>query len=88
MLTLLRLVELLLWFYWIAIMGRFILSWLPVNPNGSWAALLIQVTDPVLQPIRRYLPRVGGLDLSPLAATVIIYILSEVIRRMMLATIS
>jgi YggT family protein len=88
MFTLLELVELLLWFYGVAILARTIFSWLPVNPNGTWILLLTQVTDSVLQLIRRYLPRMGGLDLSPLAAIAIILVLLEVIRRMKLSIIS
>ena len=88
MFTLLGIVELLLWFYGVAILARTIFSWLPVNPNGSWVLILTQVTDPVLQLIRRYLPRMGGLDLSPVAAIAIILVLLEVIRQMRVAALS
>jgi YggT family protein len=57
--------------YLIAIFGRIILSWFPLDPNGFGATItgfLYMVTDPVLGPLRRYVPplRLGAvaLDLS------------------------
>lgn len=57
--------------YLIAIFGRIILSWFPLDPNGFGATIagfLYMVTDPVLGPLRRYIPplRIGAvaLDLS------------------------
>lgn len=63
---------LLLNLYLLAIFGRVLLSWFPLNPQGPMATVagfLITVTDPVMKRIRRMLPaaRVGGmaLDFSP-----------------------
>ncbi|MDC0359620.1 YggT family protein [Acidimicrobiales bacterium] len=57
--------------YLIAVFGRIILSWFPLDPNGFGATIagfLYMVTDPVLGPLRRYIPplRIGAvaLDLS------------------------
>ncbi|NCG24217.1 MAG: YggT family protein [Actinobacteria bacterium] len=57
--------------YLIAIFGRIILSWFPLDPTGFGATIagfLYMVTDPVLGPLRRYIPplRLGAvaLDLS------------------------
>lgn len=62
----------LLFLYLIAIFGRVLLSWFPLNPNGPMATVagfLYTVTDPVMKPVRRMLPtaRFGGmaLDFSP-----------------------
>jgi YggT family protein len=41
-----------------------VLSW--VNPAAPIAPLINQLTEPLLAPIRRRLPLVGGVDLSPL----------------------
>ena len=55
--------------------GRVVLSWFPISPDGSVATVagfLYLVTDPVLGPLRRVLPplRMGAmaLDLSPIVA--------------------
>jgi YggT family protein len=55
------------------IYARVILSWFPANPNGAFgqiARIIYQVTDPVLLPVRRALPLVGPLDLSPIVVVI------------------
>lgn len=54
-----------------------ILSW--VNPHSPITPVIGQLTDPLLDPIRRVLPRLGGFDLSPLVLFVIAQILLMVI---------
>jgi YggT family protein len=47
--------------------ARAILSWFPAQPGSGLAsvtALLERVTDPVIQPVRRVVPRTGMFDLS------------------------
>ncbi len=48
-------------------LARALLSWFPIRPGSSFYPvwrLIHQVTDPVIVPIRRILPPMGGLDLS------------------------
>ena len=55
--------------YFIAIIGRIILSWFPARGEGGLATVshaLHRVTEPVLGPVRRILPPLGGFDLSPI----------------------
>lgn len=55
------------------IIGQVLLSWFaPYHPIGG---VLRSLTAPVLRPFQRLLPNVGGLDLSPLLATILIYAL-------------
>jgi len=56
----------------LAIFARVILSWLPVNPESPLVALLLGITEPILGPIRRALPRMGMFDLSPFFALLLI----------------
>ncbi|HEX9258192.1 MAG TPA: YggT family protein [Acidimicrobiales bacterium] len=67
----------LVWLYVAVIVVRMVLSWFPLQPGGLMAKLqrvLIAVTDPVLAPLRRIIPPVGGLDLSPLVALLFLQI--------------
>lgn len=54
--------------YVIVIIARIVLSWFP--PGGSTMRTahewLMRLTEPVLGPVRRRLPPLGGLDLSPI----------------------
>ena len=59
----------------IALIGRVLSSWLNVGPTSplySVVAILYQVTEPILAPIRRVLPSFGMLDLSPMVALILI----------------
>jgi YggT family protein len=61
----------------VAIFGRIILSWFPLQPGGAGAKafeLMSRITDPILDPVRRVLPRTGLLDLSPLVVTLVLQI--------------
>ena len=65
--------------YQIVILGRVLLSWFPLQPGGFMGKLnnlLIRLTEPLLGPLRRILPRAGMLDLSPLVALVLIWVVS------------
>ena len=49
------------------VLAAVILSWLPpVNRRHPLAMLVLRLTEPVLEPIRRVIPLIGGLDLSPM----------------------
>lgn len=50
-----------------------ILSW--VNPQAPMAPAIRQLSEPLLAPFRRFIPTVGGVDLSPLALFVLLQIL-------------
>jgi YggT family protein len=61
----------------IAVFGRILLSWFPLQPGGvpaQIASVLFTVTEPVMGPLRRVIPAVGMLDLSPIVVIFGIYI--------------
>lgn len=53
-------------FFFFAIFLQVILSWISQGNHNPLAALLDQITSPVMSPIRRIIPPMGGLDLSPM----------------------
>ena len=73
-------------YVWLLIASA-ILSWLiafnVVNTRNQFIAaigeFLYRITEPVLAPIRRMLPNLGGLDLSPIVVILIIIFLQRVI---------
>ena len=46
------------------------------------ADILYRLTEPVLMPIRRFLPNLGGLDISPLVLLLGIWFVRDVLRRL------
>ena len=67
-----RLIELALSLLFWAIFIRAILSWVQPNPYNPVVRFLDRVTDPILRPLQRHLPLLGGIDLSPLVAMLLI----------------
>lgn len=65
----------------LAILARVLYSWIDPSPVPTNAAkrILFQLTDPILDPIRRWLPAAGPLDLSPIVATVLIQVIAQAI---------
>ncbi|WP_456445198.1 YggT family protein [Thiolapillus sp.] len=62
------LVELCINIFLYAIIIQAILSWVNPGTYNPAASLLYSFTAPVLRPVQRFIPPVGGLDLSPMAA--------------------
>ena len=57
----------LLGLYTLALIARAVLSWFPVSPGSGLIPVLRAldtIIDPVLQPLRRVIPRAGMFDLS------------------------
>ena len=81
------LIQVLEIYKWILI-AAVIVSWLTafnvINVHNNFVRSLLRIllalTEPVLAPIRRILPAMGGLDLSPIVAFVIIWFLQYTIR--------
>lgn len=61
-----------------AILIRALMSWFMPAGGGGMMSVLLDITEPVLAPIRRVLPPVGGIDFSPLLAIVLVQIVSQV----------
>lgn len=60
-----------------AIFLRAIISWFPISPNNSIIAVLYQVTEPFIAPLRRVVPMLGMIDITPLVAMVILQIVAS-----------
>jgi len=65
-----RLVRMLLVMYMVLIIAEVILSWVGGAMRHPIIPVIYQLTRPVLAPIRRVVPSIGGLDLSPLIAII------------------
>ena len=52
--------------YEMVLIVRIVLTWIPHNPLHPAATLLYKITEPVLEPVRRVIPSIGGIDISPI----------------------
>ncbi len=52
--------------YMYAIIARAVMSWFNPNPYNGFVRFINQITDPVLDRVRQFIPPISGLDLSPI----------------------
>ena len=62
-----------------AIFGRVIMSWVSPRGGDPLSNLLIQITEPILQPIRRVIPSMAMFDLTPMVALILLTIIQRVL---------
>ena len=70
--------------YYIILLARVILSWFPLQPGtamASIASIVYQVTEPVMGPVRRLIPTIGMIDISPIVVFIGLQILQSAICR-------
>jgi YggT family protein len=87
MIALLQTISMLLSIVWWIFLIMIIMSWLinfnVINTRNQFVdavwRIVNQITEPILRPIRRIVPPVGGLDLSPIIVFVIIFFLQSFI---------
>jgi len=92
MLALIQTIVLALDIYWWLLIASAIFSWLyafwlyafnVVNPRNQAVATignaLFRITEPALRPIRRLLPDLGGIDISPIILLLIIFFIRQFI---------
>ncbi|MGD8349911.1 MAG: YggT family protein [Gammaproteobacteria bacterium] len=68
------LIALVLTVFLVAIIIRVVLSWISPGHYNPVVGLVDRIASPVLRPIQRMLPPMGGLDLSPLFATLLLVV--------------
>lgn len=77
--VLIAFVRILAWVLNIAVFMRVLISWLPISRDNQFVVLLYEITEPILGPIRRVLPSMGGFDLSPMVGLMLISLAERVI---------
>jgi len=73
-------------YIWLLIASA-ILSWLMVfnvvNTRNQFVAMvadfLYRITEPVLRPIRRFMPNLGGIDISPMILILLVILIQRII---------
>lgn len=81
-----RFVDLLVWVLSTAIFLRAIFSWF-VTPGSDNVIMrfLVEITEPIISPLRRVIPSMGALDLSPFVAMVLLQLVGGVVQSTLIA---
>jgi len=66
-------------FFW-ALIAMIVVSWIAPGSRHPALILIYQLTEPVMAPVRKLLPPMGGLDFSPILVFLLINVLEIVIR--------
>lgn len=77
LLALAKLVHIVLLAYTWIVIARAVISWVNPDPYNPVVRFLIQVTEPLLVRIRRVVPPMGGLDLSPMLLILAVIFLQQ-----------
>lgn len=64
-----------------AIFARSLLSWFPIDRNGFVFQILDAITEPILIPLRRVIPLIGMIDLTPLIAIVLLSVIISALQQ-------
>jgi len=78
----LGIVGLLVNIYFFALLAMIILSWIAPGSSNPAVYLLHQITEPVMAPVRKILPPMGGLDFSPILVFILINVIQIALRHM------
>jgi YggT family protein len=68
-------IQILTW----AIIARSLLSWFPIDQGSPLYQLLYRVTEPIIDPIRKVMPQTGMMDLSPMAAIIVLIVMTQLV---------
>jgi YggT family protein len=58
-----------------AIFIRIIFSWTGFDPSNPIYSVIHEITEPILQPLRNFVPRLGMFDITPMIASFILFII-------------
>jgi YggT family protein len=78
--TIASILSIVLYVFIVVLLVRVAFSWVSPSPTNPVSRFAFQVTEPVLAPVRRRLPPMSGIDLSPLVVTLIAYFLIAALR--------
>ncbi len=66
----------------IIIFVRAILSWFATSPNSQVVLFLDRITEPILAPLRRIIPRLGMVDITPMIAIIILLLIASLLSQL------
>jgi len=66
----------------LAIIIRVILSWFAPMSANTFSIILYRITEPLLAPLRRIIPRAGMFDFSPLVAIIILQLIVQITHKL------
>jgi YggT family protein len=72
-------IRVLCYAFTLLIIARAIMSWFSPRPTNNLAIILYRVTEPLLAPLRRIIPRVAMFDFTPLVAIILLQLMANLL---------
>lgn len=83
------LLDVYLWIIVISVLASWLIAFDVINPKSEQAQNLLKLldkcTDPIFKPLRKYVPSIGGIDISPIIVIFVIFLLQKLIFKVFLA---
>ena len=70
-----QIITILCWLLIVAMLIRSVMSWFSLDPNNILVNIVHTITEPMLAPLRRILPRLEMIDFSPMVAIILLYVI-------------
>ncbi len=74
--VLLNFINLFVTVFQVLLLIRVVMSWISPNPTSGFGVLMVELTEPILSPIRKLLPKTQLFDFSPIVAFLLLQLLS------------
>lgn len=66
----------------IALLVRVVSSWLPISPYSRWISWSFRLSEPILAPLRRFVPTLGAFDITPIVAYFLLGLIQSFLLRL------
>ena len=77
-------IDLYIWVLILAVVASWLISFNEINTTNRVVYVVVdflyRATEPVLRPIRRFLPNLGGLDISPIVLVLLLIFVQDLLR--------
>jgi YggT family protein len=75
-----QIIDMIFTFFYLVLIARTLLSWIPHNPYHPIVTFIYTATDPILKPFQNIIPPIGGtLDISPILAFIALELIKKLI---------
>lgn len=64
-----------------AIIIRALMSWFNPSPDNPIVRIVVEITEPVLAPLRRIVPRIGMIDITPIVAILLLNVIQMMLEQ-------
>lgn len=66
----------------LALIVRVVLSWIVARPGAWYVRWSFRLSEPILRPLRQYIPTIGGIDITPIVAWLVLQLVEGMLLRL------